>query len=40
MNFIDTLEADEELEQLVKAVSNKIINRIQRQNWKENATPT
>jgi len=39
--FIETLESDEELEQLVKTISNQTINMIKRQmekqKWKENA---
>lgn len=40
-NFIDSLETDEELEQIVKTVSNQTINMIKRQmekqKWKENS---
>ena len=40
-NFVDTLESDEELEEIVKTVSNQTINMIkrqmERQNWKENS---
>ena len=43
-NFIDSLESDEELEELVKTVSNQTINMIKRQmekqNWKENTLTT
>jgi hypothetical protein len=41
MNFINTLESDEELEEIVKTISNQSINMIkrqmERQNWKENS---